>query len=90
MFLPLSFPPTLPLASQAFVFKYPVSIFLKNPWQGAQTTIHCAVTEGIEHQSGLYFADCKVAKVSNPDHKSNEQVAERLWSVSTELVGLEE
>ena len=71
------------------MLSYPLSIFFKSPWQGAQTTIHCAVAEGIEHQSGLYFADCKVAKVSNRDPKSNK-VAERLWSVSAELVGLEE
>ena len=30
-------------------------IFLKTPVQGAQTTIHCAVTENLEKYSGLYF-----------------------------------
>ena len=28
---------------------------LKTPEDGALTTIHCAVREGIEEQSGLYF-----------------------------------
>jgi hypothetical protein len=58
----------------------------KSPWQGAQTTIHCAVTEGIEDQSGKYFSDCKVKKVTNPE--ANDTVAERLWEVSAKLVGL--
>ena len=32
------------------------SCCMKNPDNGALTTIHCAVREGIEGQSGLYFA----------------------------------
>lgn len=68
-----------------FILHYPLSIFSKSPWQGAQTTIHCAVTEGIEDQSGKYFSDCKVKEVTNPDAKNND-VAERLWDVSTQLV----
>lgn len=69
---------------------YPLGIFSKNPWQGAQTSIYCAVTEGIEHQSGLYFSDCKPKKVGNRDRNTNEETAERLWSVSAQLVGLKE
>ena len=65
---------------------YPLSIFSKTPWQGAQTTIYCAVTEAIEGQSGKYFSDCKVKKVTNPE--ANDANAERLWDVSAKLVGL--
>lgn len=36
---------------------------IKNPWEGAQTTIYCAVDESIANQSGLYYrqaiTDCK-------------------------------
>lgn len=33
----------------------PCLLFMKTPWQGAQTTIYCAVTEGLENKSGCYF-----------------------------------
>ena len=60
----------------------------KSPWQGAQTTIHCAIHEGIEKNSGSYFADCKVKKVTNKEG-TDDAIAARLWKVSAELVGLE-
>ena len=28
----------------------------KSPWQGAQTTVHCALDDSIEKSNGLYFA----------------------------------
>jgi len=68
--------------------KYPLSILSKSPWQGAQTSIHCAVAEGIEGQSGQYFSDCKVKKVTNPE-ANDDAIARRLWDVSAQLVGLE-
>ena len=64
-------------------------IFFKSPWQGAQTSIHCAVQEGIEKYSGSYFADCKVAKVTNKEG-TDDAIAARLWQVSAELVGLDQ
>ena len=66
-----------------------ILLLFKTPWQGAQTTIHCAVSEGIEGDSGKYFADCKVKKSPNP-LATDDDVAERLWQVSAQLVGLEE
>lgn len=30
-------------------------LLMKTPWQGAQTSIYCAVTEGLEDKSGCYF-----------------------------------
>ncbi|KAF7708856.1 hypothetical protein HF521_017913 [Silurus meridionalis] len=30
-------------------------LLMKTPWQGAQTSIHCAVTEGLEKKFGCYF-----------------------------------
>ena len=46
------------------------------------------MTEGIEDQSGKYFSDCKVKKVTNPQ-ANDDTTAERLWDVSAELVGME-
>lgn len=71
-----------------FIQNFIVRLLLKTPQQGAQTTIHCAVTEGIEDQSGMYFLNCKVKEVTNPEAK-DDAIAERLWDVSTQLVGLE-
>ena len=63
-------------------------MFVKSTWQGAQTSIYCAVTEGLENVSGKYFADCKAMEFSNP-LATDEAVCERLWQVSAQLVGLD-
>ena len=41
-------------------------LLLKSAYQGAQTSIHCAVCEEMEGVSGKYLADCKVTKTLNP------------------------
>ena len=63
-------------------------LFLKSTWEGAQTNIHCAVSEGIEAQSGEFFSNCKVLSLANPQ-ATDDVVAERLWQVSAQLVGLD-
>ncbi|XP_006873124.1 PREDICTED: retinol dehydrogenase 11 [Chrysochloris asiatica] len=62
------------------------SCFLKTPQQGAQTSLHCALTEGLEALSGKHFSDCQVAWVSA--QARNETVARRLWDVSCNLLGI--
>ncbi|VDL58180.1 unnamed protein product [Hymenolepis diminuta] len=50
------------------------NLLLRNPWEGAQTTIYTALTQNLH--SGDYYADCKVAKV-NPlvyDMKAQEEM----------------
>ena len=67
----------------------PVRYFLlKTPWQGAQTTIYCAVSEEMEGVSGQYLSDCKIKKLSA--NATDDSIAERLWEVSMQMVGLEE
>ena len=64
-----------------------VSLLTKSPKEGAQTSIHLAVSKELEGVSGLYFADCKEripAKSAQDD-----EVAEKLWEVSAKLVGLD-
>ena len=63
-------------------------LFFKTPWQGAQTTIHCAVSDEVEGLNGQYFADCKPKKLS--PEALDDEIAERLWSVSSELMSLNE
>jgi len=59
---------------------------MKNAKQGAQTTIFCAVEEGLESQTGEYFKDCKVKAPILPEQ--DHEVARKLWEVSENLVGL--
>ncbi|KAK7120766.1 hypothetical protein R3I94_020678 [Phoxinus phoxinus] len=69
------------------VFIEPVArLLFLDPNTGAQTTLHCAVQEGIEHFSGRYFSCCAVEEVS-PKAK-DDAVAKKLWEVSERLSGL--
>lgn len=66
-----------------------VRLFLKTPWQGAQTSVHCAVSEEMEGVSGQYLADCRVAKRMISPAVDDEEVAEKLWELSMKLVNLQ-
>nr|BAG72431.1 retinol dehydrogenase 13 [Cyprinus carpio] len=68
------------------ILSLPCMLLMKTPWQGAQTSIYCAVTEGLERKSGCYFSDC-TEKDPSPEGKDDE-VARRLWDESVRLVGL--
>ncbi|XP_055990154.1 retinol dehydrogenase 12 [Sorex fumeus] len=63
------------------------SPFLKSAREGAQTSLHCALAEGLEPQSGKYFSDCKKTWMS--PRARNNKTAERLWKVSCELLGIQ-
>ncbi|XP_078594313.1 uncharacterized protein LOC144872078 [Branchiostoma floridae x Branchiostoma japonicum] len=60
----------------------------KSPEQGAQTSLHCALQEGLESKSGLYFSDC--APIDPSPAGQDDEVAKRLWEVSEEMVGLKQ
>lgn len=36
-----------------------IPFLYKTVWEGAQTTLHCAMAPEIPSQGGRYFADCK-------------------------------
>ncbi|XP_078695116.1 retinol dehydrogenase 12-like [Branchiostoma floridae x Branchiostoma belcheri] len=59
---------------------------VKTPREGAQTSLHCAVAEGLEACSGMYFKECAPAEPA-PQAK-DDAVARRLWEVSEEMVGI--
>ncbi|NWR70928.1 RDH12 dehydrogenase, partial [Centropus unirufus] len=63
------------------------SFFLKTPWEGAQTTIYCAVAEELDSVTGQYFSDCRPAYVS--PRARDDETAKKLWSVSCELLGIQ-
>ncbi|XP_076030792.1 retinol dehydrogenase 11-like [Oratosquilla oratoria] len=68
-----------------------VSIFTyfcgKTPKEGAQTTIHVAVTEGLEEHSGAYFDNCQLAPASPLTRDPG--LAKKVWEISEEQVQLQ-
>ena len=63
-----------------------IAFFFKNTTQGAQSSLHCAVQEGLEPLSGRYFSNCTVRKLS-PKAK-DDAAAKKLWELSERLCGL--
>ncbi|KAK7882706.1 hypothetical protein WMY93_028880 [Mugilogobius chulae] len=65
----------------------PISVLLfLDPAGGAQTTLHCALQEGLEPLSGRYFSNCAVARMSAKAR--DDAVAKKLWEVSERLCGI--
>ncbi|XP_033126834.1 retinol dehydrogenase 12-like [Anneissia japonica] len=62
-------------------------IFFKNSKDGAQTTIHCAVEESLENETGFYYSDCKRVKASRK--AQDEEAAKKLWDMSAQMVNLD-
>ena len=67
------------------VILWPIKkLVLKNPWQGAQTTIYCSIDDSLTGITGRYYSDCQEAKI---DPKAEDEIlAEKLWEISAELV----
>lgn len=59
---------------------------MKTPEDGAQTNIYCALDESLKHETGLYYADCKV--VTPAPKATDPELAKKLWDVSWDLVQL--
>uniref|UniRef100_A0A8C2IIT9 Si:ch211-107o10.3 n=1 Tax=Cyprinus carpio TaxID=7962 RepID=A0A8C2IIT9_CYPCA len=76
--------PSLPLWKRLLFM--PLFFFVKTPWQGAQTTIYCAVNESLQNTSGLYYSDC-AHKEAAPQGR-DDAAARRLWDLSASMVGL--
>ncbi|XP_039881624.1 retinol dehydrogenase 13-like isoform X4 [Simochromis diagramma] len=76
--------PTVPLWKR--VLYVPFVFFIKNPTEGAQTTIYCAVEESLQNESGLYYSDC-APKTAAPQGLDDE-AAKKLWELSASVVGL--
>ncbi|KAL3282813.1 hypothetical protein HHI36_005978 [Cryptolaemus montrouzieri] len=69
------------------IYDFLTRLFSKNVEQGAQTSIYCAVDEGCEKETGLYYAECRVKQPSCA--AKNAEDARKLFDVSWELVGLD-
>ncbi|XP_047450834.1 dehydrogenase/reductase SDR family member 13-like [Mugil cephalus] len=69
------------------LFLVPITAyFFKNPVQGCQTTLHCALQEGIEPLSGRYFSNCTVREVYAKS--KDDAAAKKLWELSERICGL--
>lgn len=57
--------------------------FVRTPYQGCQTILHCAVSEDVENENGLYYRNCK--KEEYADNALDDVMAKRLWELSEKL-----
>ncbi|KAF3847262.1 hypothetical protein F7725_020290 [Dissostichus mawsoni] len=65
----------------------PMTVFFwKNTVQGSQTTLHCALQEGIEPLNGRYFSNCTVRELYAK--AKDDAAAKKLWELSERLCGL--
>ncbi|XP_065809141.1 retinol dehydrogenase 13 [Labrus bergylta] len=76
--------PTLALWKKSIIM--PFLMMIKSPWEGAQTTIYCAVDESVANDSGLYYSDC-APKTAAPQ-ALDDAAAKKLWDLSASMVGL--
>lgn len=66
---------------------YPITtLFFLDVESGAQTSLHCALQEGIEPLSGRYFSKCAVQEVYAK--AKDDATAKKLWELSERLCGL--
>ncbi|XP_041810503.1 dehydrogenase/reductase SDR family member 13-like [Chelmon rostratus] len=64
-----------------------IFLFFVDAESGAQTTLHCALEEGVEHLSGHYFTHC--APLTSIESKARDNaVAKKLWELSETFCGL--
>ncbi len=68
----------------AFMFRV-LKWFLPEPEKGARTSVYLASSPEFASTTGRYFDACKEASPSKL--AQDEELAERLWQVSEELVG---
>ncbi|CAG0885189.1 unnamed protein product [Darwinula stevensoni] len=65
----------------------PVALFfMKSPWRGCQTVVHCTLAKEVEASSGSLYKDLKSMEII--DYAKDDAISKRLWDISEELVGL--
>ena len=73
------------IAASVGQFLNPFKHLLKTLEGGAQTTICCAVSEKLSHESGLYYSDCSSVKVHRPE-AIDPLVTAAFWEWSSKVV----
>ncbi|XP_072364904.1 retinol dehydrogenase 12-like [Scyliorhinus torazame] len=61
--------------------------FTKSPSTGAETSIYCAVANGLEEETGQYFRDSELAASSPASH--DDEKSKRLWDVSCQMLEID-
>jgi NAD(P)-dependent dehydrogenase (short-subunit alcohol dehydrogenase family) len=56
--------------------------------EGSRTSVYLATSPEVEGQSGGYYVKCRPAALQTSPEAASDEVAERLWTVSEQLVGL--
>ncbi|XP_054477189.1 retinol dehydrogenase 13 [Anoplopoma fimbria] len=74
------------LALWQWIILKPFLMLIKNPYEGAQTSIYCAVDESQANVSGLYYSDCAPKKPA--PQALDDAAAKKLWDLSACMVGL--
>lgn len=67
-----------------FATKFLVRLFFRTAKEGAQTSIHLAVSEQLKETTGKYFCECREFKSAS--HARDDEMAEKLWTLSEEVV----
>lgn len=62
-------------------------LLLKSPWQGAQTSIYCAVAEELEGVTGQHYVDCRAREPMMP-LLLDATATRRLIQISNEFTAL--
>ncbi|XP_037124351.1 retinol dehydrogenase 11-like isoform X7 [Syngnathus acus] len=65
---------------QQFLLMPFAKLFFLDPEGGSQTTLYCALQEGIEALSGRYFSNCALQQVGYKGR--DDALAKKLWEVS--------
>lgn len=68
----------------ATLFQGPITL---SPEEGAQTVLHCALSEEAAEESGFYYQNCTRVK-KMPRHTVDEEDAARIWELAQRLVGI--
>lgn len=71
---------------QQLLLKPLAKLFFLDPEGGSQTTLHCALQEGLEPLSGRYFSNCALQQVGAKGR--DDALAKKLWEVSERLTRL--
>ncbi|XP_054463598.1 dehydrogenase/reductase SDR family member 13a.3 [Anoplopoma fimbria] len=61
-------------------------LFFLDPEGGSQTTLYCALQEGIEPLSGRYFSNCAVQQVGAKGR--DDALAKKLWELSERFTSI--
>ena len=64
-----------------------VKPFFRNPDKGAETSVYLCTSPEVEKETGGYYSDCKIEKISAAAR--SKENASKLWQVSSQLTGID-